>query len=397
MLDRAHSSCRMAFLPPPEDVIHHSAGEDPWDSLDVSDQKVDPDTRFTLESFASIEPVLSGSWIIKGLLPSSGLAVLYGEPGCGKSFLALDAALHVAAGRPWAGKRVKQAGVVYIAAEGAGGFRKRVVAARQHYDLPADTPFALIVTPPDLGSEAGDATALIDAIRRQSAAIGFRPGLIIIDTLARSMEGADESSSRDMGLFVGNAGRIERELGVLVLAVHHSGKDIERGMRGSSALHGATSAEWEVSGEEGDRTFRVAKMKDAEGGETFVFRMFQVEVGRDEDGDPVTTLVAEVSGALKHDETSKRNGRKPLTGQRAEFVKALRMALDDMGSIPAPNDHVPAGQKVVTRKQLALYADKLGFLSEVKESARRPTLDRHVRTLAGDGHIGQWGETLWLP
>jgi len=396
MLDRAQPSYNVAFLPPREPSMAGSAKDDPWDSLDFPGSEIAAEPRFTLESFASIEPVLSGSWIIKGLLPSSGLAVLYGEPGCGKSFLALDVALHVASGRPWAGKRVNQAGVVYIAAEGAGGFRKRVVAARQHYDLPADTPFALIVTPPNLGSEVGDAGALIDAIRRQSDAIGFRPGLVIIDTLARSMEGADESSSRDRGLFVANAGRIERELGVLVLAVHHSGKDVDRGMRGSSALHGATSAEWEVASDGVAPMLRVAKMKDGEGGPTLMFQMFQVEVGQDEDGDPVTTMVAEVSGVVKHDETSKRNGRKPLTGQRAEFVKALRMALDDMGTIPSQSPHVPQGTKAVTRKQLALYADKLGFLSEMAERARRSTLDRHIRTLAGDGHVGQWGELLWL-
>ena len=85
--------------------------------------------KFPLIRYRDIVPVLTNQWLIKGLLPSRGLCIVYGQPGCGKSFLTLHAMLHVAAGKAYAGRRVRQARVVYIAAEGQGGFRKRVHAA----------------------------------------------------------------------------------------------------------------------------------------------------------------------------------------------------------------------------------------------------------------------------
>ena len=108
-------------------------------------------------------------------------------------------------------------------------------------------------------------------------------------------------------------------------------------------------------------------------------------------------MVVDVSSHVKHDETSNPRRRRPLQGQRAEFIKALTMAIDEMGAVPPTSSHVPRGQQCVTRQQLELYAEKLGFLTGMDERSRRSTLDRHVRTLAGDGHLGQWERWLWLP
>lgn len=51
-------------------------------------------------------------YLIKGLLPRSGLAVIWGPPKCYKSFWATDTALYIAAGREYLGRRVQQAPVV---------------------------------------------------------------------------------------------------------------------------------------------------------------------------------------------------------------------------------------------------------------------------------------------
>ena len=88
-----------------------------------------------LEWFADIEPRLDGLWLIKKLLPAIGLALIYGHPGSGKSFLALDFAFHVSLGWPWNGRRVHRGLVVYVGAEGGNGLRNRIVAFRRHHDL----------------------------------------------------------------------------------------------------------------------------------------------------------------------------------------------------------------------------------------------------------------------
>jgi len=351
--------------------------------------------RFALEPLADIEPILTGSWLIKGLLPSHGLAVVYGPPGCGKSFVTLDAALHVAVGRSWAGCKVKAGGVVYIASEGGAGFRKRVAAARREHRIDPAAPFALVTTAPNLGTAQGDVPDLVRSIREQCQALGWKVTVVVLDTLARSIPGADENSARDLGFFIANADAIARELGVVVIVVHHAGKAADRGMRGSSALHGAADAEWEVSAADAGRLVKVVKMKDGADDLALGFDLVSVEVGRDEDGDPVTTCIVDIHVARKQKETSSVK-REPLKGQRAEFVKAVRRAIADMGEIPPACENVPARVKCVSRQQLTLYADKLGFLGDLAPKSKRSTLDRHIRTLSGDGHVGQWGELIWV-
>jgi len=353
--------------------------------------------KFVLEPLRAIRPVLKGSWLVKGLLPSHGLAVVYGPPSCGKSFVTLDVALHVAAGLSYGNRLTKQVGVVYIAAEGGSGFRKRVWAAKRHLKINDDLPFALVTTAPNLGLVEGDAAALIDCIVNQSTALGFVPGLIIVDTLARSIAGADENSSKDIGIFVANAERIGVATHSLVIAVHHSGKDVERGMRGSSALHGAADAEWEVGSDDAGKRVRVAKMKEGEDNLSWRFRLRKVEVGADEDGDPVTSLIVEVLEEAQHFATSKRNDRAALKGQKAEFMKGVRMALDDFGEMPPTSNKIPPRVKCVSRKNLMRLAESLGFLEGKTENVKRAVLSRLISTLCGDGHLGQWGDWIWTP
>ncbi|MCW6506902.1 helicase RepA family protein [Lichenifustis flavocetrariae] len=353
--------------------------------------------RFLIEPLSAIRPVLTGSWLIKGLLPSHGLAVLYGAPGCGKSFVALDMSLHVAAGKDWAGRRVRQAGVIYVAAEGGTGFRKRVAAAREAHDIPISAPFGLITVAPNLGVEKGDAETLIREVREQCAVLKFQPGLVLLDTLARSIVGADESSSKDMGLFVSNAEAIGADLDALVVPIHHTGKSgTDRGMRGSSALHGATNAEWEILSGEGGKTIRVGKQKDGEDDVSWPFRLRTVEVGQDEDNDPVTTCVVDLLETPRHVSSAVKSKRKKLTGQASEFVKAASMAIDEAGEAVPHSQYVPFNTKGVKRQTLARYADQLGFLEGMAPKVRNSTLNRHIRTLAGDGYLGQWGNWIWL-
>lgn len=254
--------------------------------------------RFRLEALGSITLPSAPAWLVRDILPASGLAVAFGEPGCGKSFAVLDAALHIAAGSDYAGRRVRKVGVVYVAAEAGMSFRRRIVAARQHLALTGKEPFALIAAAPNLGAQDGDVGDLYSCITQQAGDMGWKPGLIIIDTLARVMAGSDENSATDMGRFVGNCGRLADRLGCLVLAVHHVGKNTDAGMRGSSALHGAADAEWCVSNKDGMRSIRLVKSKEGSDNISWSFQLETVEAGEDEDGEPLTTcVVANVSDA----------------------------------------------------------------------------------------------------
>jgi RecA-family ATPase len=236
--------------------------------------------RFQLKAFDDIEIDTGPEWLIKEVLPSHGLAVIYGEPGCGKSFLCLDMALAVARGRPWAGRASRQGTIVYITPEGVSGFKKRIVAYRQHHKPPPGTPFYLIddpviLAPPRVLGATSDVGPLAFRIKEQVETVSA----IFVDTLARAMIGADENSTADMGVLIENCTRLAAELECLVVLVHHTGKDSSKGARGSSALKGASDLEMLVSITDGVRNARLTKSKDGEGDLQMDFSLPKVNLG----------------------------------------------------------------------------------------------------------------------
>src|SRR5262249_34853961 len=103
-------------------------------------------TVFPLVAFKDIQLNLKRrNYLVKGLLPRAGSAVIWGPPKCYKSFWAMDLGLHIALGRQYRGRRVQQAPVVYIGLEGRAGLPARKEAFARHHDV-EDAPFYLITT-----------------------------------------------------------------------------------------------------------------------------------------------------------------------------------------------------------------------------------------------------------
>lgn len=224
------------------------------------------------------------SWIIKHVLPRAELVVLYGEPGSGKSFAALDIAACVARGVPWRGLRTKQGRVLYIAAEGRGGFLWRVEACCRAQSIER-IGLDIITDAPNL-FQGGDAKALLAQIKARG-----QVDLLVVDTLAAVTPGANENSGEDMGLVLDRCKRLARETGATVLLIHHSGKDAAKGARGWSGLKAAADAELEVLREGDLRQIRATKQKDGQDGMEFPFGLEVVELGVDEDNEAITSCV----------------------------------------------------------------------------------------------------------
>src|SRR5215472_4565629 len=91
--------------------------------------------RFRLKRFGEIKPVTKPNYLIKGILPRVGLAVVWGEPKCGKSFWTFDAVMHVVLSWQYRGRKVQPGPAVYCALEGGVGFSRRVEAWRQQYSV----------------------------------------------------------------------------------------------------------------------------------------------------------------------------------------------------------------------------------------------------------------------
>lgn len=254
------------------------------DARDRSRPAVAKRARFEPVPLALFAARPAPTWIVKGVIPRAELVVLFGESGSGKSFMALDLAACIARGLPWRGRRVNAGRVVYIAAEGAGGFRNRVVAHVQAHGLTyADLARIDII-------DAAPNMLLKDDALDVAKAIG-RADLVIVDTWAQVTAGGNENAGEDMGKALSHCKGIHRATGATVLLVHHSGKDASKGARGWSGLRAAADAELEVVRLANGRVLRTSKQKDGDDGLEWGFGLDIVTIGTDEDGDPITSCV----------------------------------------------------------------------------------------------------------
>ncbi len=230
-----------------------------------------------LMTIAQIEAMPDPEWLIDGLLPERGLIVPYGPPKVGKTFVVLSMALHIAAGKPWFGRAVKQGVVVYIAGEGLGGLSTRIKAMRARYEISADVPF--FVRPKAVNFRDPNMVQELIALARE-AAQGQPIAIVVIDTLARAMPGVDENSAQEVGLVIAHCDTVRDALECAVAPIHHGGKDAERGMRGSSAIHGAVDATFRLKSAGQGRVQMINEdQKDGEPAAPMTFIMEDVPVG----------------------------------------------------------------------------------------------------------------------
>lgn len=267
--------------------------------------------RFTPIPAAEFASGRAPRWIIRDVMPEAEIAVVYGESGSGKSFWVLDMAAAVALGIPWRDQATTQGQVVYVAAEGAGGFRNRLKAYARHRGIKLDAlPLAVIPDAPNLLS-VPDVKDLCAALTRHGPA-----RLVVVDTLAATTPGANENAGEDMGKALSHCKAIHRATGALVVIVHHSGKDATRGARGWSGIKAAVDAEIEITRAEHDRVATITKLKEGEDGAEFGFKLQQVPVGQDDAGEVITSCVVEHTAAVK----KIARGKKPKEGEHERRV-----------------------------------------------------------------------------
>jgi hypothetical protein len=236
-----------------------------WKSLSTNQQRsnvrfFDPSLLSRLKplSAAELDLLPDPAWLVDRHIPEDALSLLYGPYEVGKSFLALDWTLSVAAGTAWLGCKVQQGEAVYIVAEGGRGIKKRRDAWLKEHGF--DTPpagFHVINTAVDL-TDLVERDTLVKLLLDK----GIKPALIVIDTLARCFGNLDENATKDMNSFVRACDRLRDDFpDAAVLIVHHTGKKGERGSRGAVALPAGCDAEFELSRKGSSRELKVLRNK----------------------------------------------------------------------------------------------------------------------------------------
>ncbi len=214
--------------------------------------------RFTFKTLTQLDAEADPEWLIHGFLTEGGTSLLTAKHGSYKSFFALEMALCVACDFPFHGHEIKAGRVIFIAAEGASGIKKRARAWCQHHNKHPGENFIVLDVPLQIHDEVTRA-AFIEAVAEMN------PALIVFDTLARCAVGLDENNAGDMGRFADALGALARATRGHVLSVHHNAKGGE--YRGSTAIPAAVDTHITLSKGDGKNapvTLEMPKQKDFE-------------------------------------------------------------------------------------------------------------------------------------
>lgn len=325
--------------------------------------------KFNIRSHADFAgQVRSVRWIVKDFLPAATLGVLFGESGSGKTFACYDLCAAVCRGIEWNGKRVTKGRVLYVVAEGVAGFVNRIKAyCHQQGIKPSDIDMDVIsdLTPNLL--EPAQITDLIKDIKQRQPY-----DLIVMDTFAQVMPGANENSGEDVGKALAECKRIHRHTGAMVLLVHHSGKDASKGARGWSGLRAAADVELEVLRSDELRSISVTKLKDGQDGAQIGFKLHTVILGEDEDGDDITSCIVEYTNTGRA-----TKGRSTTVGPKE---RQILMVLSEVFGLDS-------GQKLPLPELIEAAAAQLVAPIDGKRDNRKRDVTRCIESLSAKNYL----------
>jgi hypothetical protein len=302
-------------------------------------------------------------WILDGILPATGTAILYGEGGVGKSFLASAIAFAIQNGKDFGGRTTMQGEVIYFAVEDGDGMMRRTLEAIERD--PTLRPYGLIARELDLSSTSTDPDMLIEDLHQQFEGRQIR--LIIIDTLQMALGRAEESAATDATAIMRNCNRISDRLGCLVLLIHHCGKEASRGHRGSSAFQGAATTMLKMTGSDSSASVVIEKQKHGPRGIGLNLHL------EGSDDDRICTVILDGEWA-----SSKQNGKLKNTGiseLEAAILSILEQHVDD------------TGKQKMSRADLRHHTDSLPCLLGKGEQAIKSQVNRAITELQKRGSI----------
>jgi hypothetical protein len=355
----------------------------------------------------------SPDWFVQNMLAPRTVGAISGAPNVGKSFGVLDLGQHVSYGRDWFGLKVERSGVLYAYGEGRMGIASRLRA----WSLRNDVLGGDIVVRDGIPNFAVDTKAAVKALKRavkEANAMLSETGtppikLLILDTFAKATAGAEENSAKDMGPIMAALRQLADDLNICILIIHHTGKNSNLGLRGSTAILGDLDFSIEILDHEtgkkkrpvisipkGQLCMQVTKMRDGPKGTKFFFKLEPVLVGKDKwavdeysmvvhplikttAGSSFDAVCDEEDNAETRDKLSERDERDANIRAESARQKALEQIALGVSA---------HGVKVSDRYSVKLQslADKVDSLRDLKASAGASNLVRRFRErmLLGD-------------
>jgi hypothetical protein len=302
------------------EIIRHMEMQHPTDRLKhLNGGKPPAGKPLKLTYFDDCGAFVEKRSILKGIIARGETSAWIAPPGAGKSALLTEIAVHCAGRIDWRGHRAKEAcGVVAFALERADLFKRRLRVYHQRDGL-RGLPIAVADAVIDLLDPSCIET-IVSTVQAAEQQFGVSVGLIIIDTYAKGIaaNGGDEDKARDQNRAAANLRKVHSLLDVHIALVGHTGKDETRGARGSNAHVGDVDVMVQISGDK-IKIAQVIKGNDTPERELAQFKLEPFELGRDEDGDPITTSI--VSTDMVEAQPAQKTGEPKLTpNQKTMFA-----------------------------------------------------------------------------
>jgi hypothetical protein len=316
--------------------------------------------------------------LIEDVLDVETFSIVYGESSIGKSFQEMDKDFCIAAGLPWAGKPVKQGGVVWVAAEGGRGVYKRLEALKQHYKRD-DVPFFIVPCPVDLLRPNADTKPLIEMIQGIERDKGVKVVKATVDTLSRALAGGNENGPEDMGALIKNCDKLRFACRLHLTLIHHTGLADKSRARGSSLLRAAADTEIEIT----RGRIRVTKQRDMEQTGEWGFRLSSMNLGPDEKGRPVSSPWVEILPKGS-----------PLA-EPLDLEPELQMLADEIEANLTEKGTFSTKMAIDCALTAAFFDRDPSRASESADPAERERVNRALKTMHEKGWIaklrrGQW-------
>lgn len=245
------------------------------DIEDVEAQNRQPTTcepTFKPHSFFDLIHMPPKMWLMNQVFGHNDIGMIYGSPGCGKSFIAIDMILTLCTGGLWANRFIvnRELNVAYCAGEGISGLPARFATAAKFHNISSLHNFTFYKTIPQLYEDSSTVTVTIKQFiqewkARQQEKEANPLDVLIIETLHTASVGADENTAKDAGKVIQACRLAANDLGCTVILVHHTDKNGLR-ERGSSAYRAAMDFMIGINKQESGKnaTMYCEKLKDGE-------------------------------------------------------------------------------------------------------------------------------------
>ena len=177
------------------------------------------------------EPIPEVDWIVEGLLPAGGTALIVGPPKSGKSTLGRNIVAAIGEGRDILGRTTRQGPALYCSFEGR---RAGMAAHFREMAVNHDAPISVY------HGEAFSPDNAVEIVEAEIAKTGAN--VIVIDTLLRFMRVTDANAYAEISNATQAIIDLASRTGCAVIGIHHSrkgGGQHGEEASGSAALFGS--------------------------------------------------------------------------------------------------------------------------------------------------------------